>query len=114
MRRPLEEETEGEVTRVANLGELQQELRARVMRDRAYLIVLAGTNVEALLVAGKEGVGGDWEARQVGGGGELAWMDENGESSGDRTGRSENRKSDSTPCASRRTADRQKPSSDLP
>jgi two-component system, cell cycle response regulator len=38
-------EDEGEVTRVANLGELQQELRARVQRDRAYLIVLAGGNV---------------------------------------------------------------------
>jgi two-component system, cell cycle response regulator len=38
-------EDEGEVTRVANLGELQQELRARVKRDRAYLIVLAGSNV---------------------------------------------------------------------
>jgi diguanylate cyclase (GGDEF)-like protein len=38
-------EDEGEVTRVANLGELQQELRARVQRDRAYLIVLAGSNV---------------------------------------------------------------------
>ncbi len=30
---------------MANLGELQQELRARVQRDRAYLIVLAGGNV---------------------------------------------------------------------
>ncbi len=38
-------EDEGEVTRVANLGELQQELRGRVQRDRAYLIVLAGGNV---------------------------------------------------------------------
>src|SRR5271156_4836841 len=38
-------EDEGEVTRVANLGELQQELRSRVQRDRAYLIVLAGGNV---------------------------------------------------------------------
>jgi diguanylate cyclase (GGDEF)-like protein len=38
-------EDEGEVTRVANVGELQQELRARVQRDRAYLIVLAGSNV---------------------------------------------------------------------
>ena len=43
MSRPFEDE--GEVTRVANLGELQQELRARVQRDRAYLIVLAGGNV---------------------------------------------------------------------
>lgn len=38
-------EDEGEVTRVANLGELQQELRAKSQRDRAYLIVLAGSNV---------------------------------------------------------------------
>jgi two-component system cell cycle response regulator len=39
-------EDEGEVTRVANVGELQQELRAKVQkRDRAYLIVLAGSNV---------------------------------------------------------------------
>ena len=38
-------EDEGEITRVANVGELQQELRARVQRDRAYLIVLAGSNV---------------------------------------------------------------------
>jgi two-component system, cell cycle response regulator len=38
-------EDEGEVTRVANVGELQQELKARVQRDRAYLIVLAGSNV---------------------------------------------------------------------
>ena len=38
-------EDEGEVTRVANLGELQQELKAKTQRDRAYLIVLAGSNV---------------------------------------------------------------------
>jgi diguanylate cyclase (GGDEF)-like protein len=38
-------EDESEVTRVANVGELQQELRSRVQRDRAYLIVLAGSNV---------------------------------------------------------------------
>jgi two-component system cell cycle response regulator len=38
-------EDEGEVTRVASVGELQQELRARVARDRAYLIVLAGSSV---------------------------------------------------------------------
>jgi diguanylate cyclase (GGDEF)-like protein len=36
---------EAEVTRVANMGELQQELRAKSTRDRAYLIVLAGSNV---------------------------------------------------------------------
>jgi diguanylate cyclase (GGDEF)-like protein len=40
---PLEDE--GEVTRVANLNELQQELKAKTQRDRAYLIVLAGSNV---------------------------------------------------------------------
>ncbi|MEZ4296963.1 MAG: GGDEF domain-containing protein [Polyangiaceae bacterium] len=34
-----------EDTRVANINELQQELRARTQRDRAYLIVLAGSNV---------------------------------------------------------------------
>jgi diguanylate cyclase (GGDEF)-like protein len=45
MRRPLESESEGEVTRVANLHELQQEAKSRVARDRAYLIVLAGSNV---------------------------------------------------------------------
>jgi diguanylate cyclase (GGDEF)-like protein len=38
-------EDEGEVTRVANVGELQEEFKARVQRDRAYLIVLAGSNV---------------------------------------------------------------------
>jgi two-component system cell cycle response regulator len=38
-------EDEGEITRVANVGELQQELKARIQRDRAYLIVLAGSNV---------------------------------------------------------------------
>lgn len=36
---------EAEVTRVANLGELQSELKAKTQRDRAYLIVLAGSNV---------------------------------------------------------------------
>jgi len=40
-----ESDEEAEVTRVANLGELQQELRAKSTRDRAYLIVLAGSNV---------------------------------------------------------------------
>jgi two-component system, cell cycle response regulator len=34
-----------EDTRVANLAELQQELQARSQRDRAYLIVLTGSNV---------------------------------------------------------------------
>jgi len=34
-----------EDTRVANLGELQKELAARSQRDKAYLIVLAGSNV---------------------------------------------------------------------
>src|ERR1700744_1106666 len=38
-------EDESEITRVASLGELQQELKAKVQRDRAYLIVLAGSNV---------------------------------------------------------------------
>ena len=38
-------EDEGEITRVASVGELQQELKAKVQRDRAYLIVLAGSNV---------------------------------------------------------------------
>jgi two-component system, cell cycle response regulator len=36
---------EAEVTKVASLGELQAELRAKTQRDRAYLIVLAGSNV---------------------------------------------------------------------
>ena len=36
---------EAEVTRVANLGELQSELKTKTQRDRAYLIVLAGSNV---------------------------------------------------------------------
>lgn len=36
---------ETEVTKVASVDELQQELRARSQRDRAYLIVLAGSNV---------------------------------------------------------------------
>ena len=35
---------EAEITRVANLGELQQELNVKSQRDRAYLIVLAGSN----------------------------------------------------------------------
>ena len=34
-----------EDTRVANISELQQELEARSQRDRAYLIVLTGSNV---------------------------------------------------------------------
>jgi two-component system cell cycle response regulator len=34
-----------EDTRVANISELQQELRARSQRDRAYLTVLTGSNV---------------------------------------------------------------------
>jgi diguanylate cyclase (GGDEF)-like protein len=34
-----------EATRVANLGELQQELLTKQSRDKAYLIVLAGSNV---------------------------------------------------------------------
>jgi two-component system, cell cycle response regulator len=34
-----------DATRVANLGELQKELGARSQRDKAYLIVLAGSNV---------------------------------------------------------------------
>ena len=38
-------EDESEITRVANAAEFQAELRARVQRDRAYLIVLAGSNV---------------------------------------------------------------------
>jgi diguanylate cyclase (GGDEF)-like protein len=41
--RPPEEDLEQ--TRVANLGELQQELLTRTPRDKAYLIVLAGSNV---------------------------------------------------------------------
>jgi two-component system, cell cycle response regulator len=45
MRRTLESEPEGEITRVANLSELQSELKNKVTRDRAYLIVLAGSNV---------------------------------------------------------------------
>lgn len=38
-------EDEGEVTRVANLTELKHELEQRTQRNRAYLIVLAGSNV---------------------------------------------------------------------
>jgi two-component system cell cycle response regulator len=38
-------EDESEITKVASAAELQAELRARVQRDRAYLIVLAGSNV---------------------------------------------------------------------
>ncbi len=34
-----------EDTRVSNIAELQQELRSRSQRDRAYLIVLTGSNV---------------------------------------------------------------------
>src|SRR5580692_10083532 len=36
---------EAEVTRVSTLAELKQEIEAGSQRDRAYLIVLAGTNV---------------------------------------------------------------------
>ncbi|MCC6557852.1 MAG: GGDEF domain-containing protein [Polyangiaceae bacterium] len=51
--RPLEDDFEA--TRVANLGELQQELAARSKRDKAYLIVLSGTNVgERYRVEGPE------------------------------------------------------------
>jgi diguanylate cyclase (GGDEF)-like protein len=38
-------EDEAEVTKVASLGDLQAELQAISQRDRAYLIVLAGSNV---------------------------------------------------------------------
>ncbi|WP_437572607.1 diguanylate cyclase [Sorangium sp. So ce542] len=44
-----------EATRVANVGELQKELPARSPKDRAYLIVLAGSNVgEMYRVEGAE------------------------------------------------------------
>ncbi|KYF51314.1 diguanylate cyclase, partial [Sorangium cellulosum] len=44
-----------EATRVANVGELQKELPARSAKDRAYLIVLAGSNVgEMYRVEGSE------------------------------------------------------------
>ncbi len=43
MRGPHEDD--GEATRVAHIKELQDELRARSQRDRAYLIVLQGSNV---------------------------------------------------------------------
>ena len=46
MSRPLDDDFEA--TRVANLGELQQELAARQKHDRAYLIVLAGANVSEM------------------------------------------------------------------
>lgn len=42
---PMGDGLEEEVTRVASLTELQQELAARSQRNRAYLIVLAGGNV---------------------------------------------------------------------
>ncbi|UQA55211.1 GGDEF domain-containing protein [Polyangium aurulentum] len=46
-----------EATRVAHVKELQQELLARAQRDRAYLIVLAGSNVgEMYEVEGPETV----------------------------------------------------------
>lgn len=46
-----------EATRVAHVKELQEELRARSQRDRAYLIVLAGSNVgEMYEVEGSETV----------------------------------------------------------
>lgn len=38
-------EDDGEATRVAHIKELQDELRARSQRDRAYIIVLQGSNV---------------------------------------------------------------------
>lgn len=44
-----------EATRVAHVGELQAELTARLPKDRAYLIVLAGSNVgEMYRVEGAE------------------------------------------------------------
>jgi diguanylate cyclase (GGDEF)-like protein len=46
-----------EATRVAHVKELQDELKARIQRDRAYLIVLAGSNVgEMYEVEGPETV----------------------------------------------------------
>ena len=46
-----------EATRVANLGELQQEALSRTPRDKAYLIVLAGSNVgEMYRLEGPESV----------------------------------------------------------
>jgi two-component system cell cycle response regulator len=41
--RPPEDDLDD--TRVANLGEMQQELLSKTQRDKAYLIVLAGSNV---------------------------------------------------------------------
>jgi diguanylate cyclase (GGDEF)-like protein len=38
-------EDDFEATKVANVGELQQELAARGQRDRPYLVVLAGSNI---------------------------------------------------------------------
>jgi two-component system, cell cycle response regulator len=42
---PPEPDEDFEATRVANVGEIQKELATRSPRDRAYLIVLAGSNV---------------------------------------------------------------------
>ncbi|APR80373.1 GAF domain/GGDEF domain protein [Minicystis rosea] len=39
---------EAEITRVANLGELQQELNVKSKRDRPYLHVLAGSNIHEM------------------------------------------------------------------
>lgn len=48
---------DAEDTRVANIQELQQELQARSQRDRAYLIVLTGSNVgEMFRIEGGEAV----------------------------------------------------------
>jgi diguanylate cyclase (GGDEF)-like protein len=43
--RPPRFDDDFEETRVANVGELKKEATTRAQRDRAYLIVLAGTNV---------------------------------------------------------------------
>src|SRR5579862_1279942 len=50
---------EAEVTRVSTLAELKQEIEAGSQRDRAYLIVLAGTNVGEMfrIEAGESFVG---------------------------------------------------------
>lgn len=50
-------EDELEATHIANLAELQKELAERSRRDRAYLIVLAGSNVgEMYKLAGQESI----------------------------------------------------------
>lgn len=64
MRGPHEDD--GEATRVANIKELKEELKAKSQRDRAYIIVLQGSNVgEMHEIGGQEMVLGRGQTASV-------------------------------------------------